>query len=178
MQSFFKKLVNNKNTLINAGLFQMLWLSAVLGSANNLIWPCLIIFALLACWQLHPQRRATKDIYLVVIAIFIGLIIDSLWVVIGVIEYTDKRPIDVIAPLWIVTLWAGFALTINHSMAWMQSHPLLPILLGLISAPLSYFAGTRLGAIEYHQDSLLVSAYIAISWAIALPILVQQSKTN
>ena len=171
-------LANKKNLLINAGLFQMLWIAAVLGSAKNLIWPCLLMVIILACWQLQPTRRARTDVSLIITAILMGLIIDSLWVATGVLEYTDQRPFNFIAPLWILVLWAGFALTINHSMAWMKAHPLLPSLLGLISAPLSYFAGMRFGAMAYHQDVLLVSAYIALAWAIALPLLVHQSQTG
>lgn len=167
---------SKKNILINAGLFQLLWFAAVLGSANKLMWPCLLMLVILMYWQLQTQRRSSSDISLIVTALVLGFIIDSLWVAMGILEYTDKRLISSIAPLWILVLWAGFALTINHSMSWMKVHPLLPSLLGLVSAPLSYLAGMRLGAMTYHQDVLLVSAYIGLAWAIALPILVQQSK--
>lgn len=169
---------NKKNLLINAGLFQILWFAAVIGSANNLVWPCLIMLIILFYWQLQTSRRAATDVSLIVIATLIGLIIETLWIWMGILEYTDERPINFVAPLWILVMWAGFALTINHSMAWMKAHPLLPSLLGLISAPLAYFGGMRLGAVIYNQDVLVVSAHIGLAWAIALPILVWCSRAR
>jgi len=167
-----------KNNLINAVLFQALWFSAVYGSANKLLWPSVISLIILGVWQLNTNRRATSDYILIFVALIIGVIIDSFWIQMGIIEYFDKRPIIWLSPMWILILWAGFALTINHSMAWMKKHPLIPILCGLISAPLSYYAGQRLGAMTYKQDVLVVSAYIGLAWAVALPLLVKVSQKN
>ncbi|MBX2848109.1 MAG: DUF2878 domain-containing protein [Acidiferrobacterales bacterium] len=167
---------DRKNLLVNAGLFQALWLSAVYGSAKGWLWPCIVLVIILAMWQLQPVRRAKSDKKLVLIAIIMGLVIDSIWINLGIMEFTNKTPIGWISPIWILALWIGFALTINHSLSFLKIHPLLPILLGLISAPLSYYAGKRLGAVEYNYDALLVSAYIGLAWAIALPLLVRASK--
>lgn len=166
---------DKKDKLINAGLFQVLWLSAVYGSALGWVWPCIFLLIILACWQLQATKRAQSDIKLILIALLMGLIIDSAWINLGIMTFTNQGPISWLSPVWILTLWAGFALTINHSMSWLKSHPLLPSLLGLISAPLSYYAGKKFGAVEYNFDTLLVSAYIGLVWAIALPLLVRIS---
>ena len=168
-------LANKKNMLINGVLFQALWFSAVYGSAHGWTWPCLLLLLTLSYWQLQTKRRAQSDIKLLLIAIVMGLVIDSAWINIGIMEFTNKTPVAWLSPLWILVLWAGFALTINHSMSWLKSHPLLPSLLGLISAPLSYYAGKKFGAVEYNLDTLLVSAYIGLTWAVALPVLVKIS---
>ena len=168
-------LADNKDKLINAGLFQGLWFSAVYGSAHGLIWPCILFLAALMWWQLAPSRRADSDIKLIGIALLIGLIIDSMWINMDVMKFTDQTPINWLSPAWILALWVGFALTINHSMSWLKIHPLIPALLGMISAPLSYYAGKKFGAVEYNHDTLLVSAYIGIAWCVALPLIVKFS---
>ena len=167
-----------KSNLINAALFQAIWFAAVYGGANAILWPSIILFIILCLWQLNINRRAGSDYILITAALCIGLTIDSIWINIGMIDYTDKRPLIWLSPIWILILWMGLALTINHSMAWLKLHPLLPILCGLISAPLSYYTGQRLGAMTYHQDPLLVSAYIGLAWAVALPLLVKISHRN
>jgi len=173
-------LADKKNKIINAGLFQALWFSAVYGSAKGFVWPYLLFLVALCWWQLQPKRRAKSDIKLILISLCIGLVIDSAWINTGILEFTDKTPISWLSPAWILALWIGFALTINHSMSWLKIHPLLPALLGMISAPLSYLAGKKFGAVVYNYDTLLVSAYIGLAWCIALPIIIQMSdkKSN
>lgn len=171
-------LTTKKELLINAGIFQALWISAVYGSAHGWVWPSLLLLAILLVWQLQPTRRARSDKKLIIVALIMGLIIDSFWINAGIMVFTNGGPISWLSPVWILALWAGFALTINHSMSWLKTHPLLPVLLGLISAPLSYYAGKKFGAVEYNQDTLLVSAYIGLAWAIALPLLVRVSMSK
>jgi hypothetical protein len=129
-------------------------------------------------WQLHPDRRHGNDLLVLIAAILLGLIIDTSWTIFGLMEFTDPRPVHPIAPLWILIMWVGFALTVNHSMAWMKEHRWLPAILGFIGGPLAYFAGLRLGAVEYLVDPWFVSTILGIVWAIALTILVKISKTG
>ena len=161
--------------LVNAGLFQGLWFAAVLGSANGLLWPSIAICTALLAWQLHPSNRHPNDLKVVLVAVAMGLVVDSLWVSAGLLEFTDQRPIQGISPLWIMALWVGFALTINHSLSWLKNHPLLPILSGGIGGPLSYYAGLRFGAVEYLADPLLVTVCLAVAWAAEMVILVRVS---
>ena len=166
MNQFF-----NSNVIINAVLFQILWFAAILGSAHSLIWPSLLACSLLAIWQLNPMRRQASDFILIPVAIVIGLIIDTLLLQLKLFKFTYPFPFEGISPLWIILLWVGFAMTINHSLKWLNLHPLLPALVGAIFAPLSYLAGLRLGAVEYLADPLLVSISIGAIWAIAMTII-------
>ena len=170
MSQFF-----NLNTIVNAVLFQILWFAAILGSAKLLMWPSILACVVLAIWQLNPTRRHATDLKLVGAAIFIGLVGDTLLLHFNLFKFTYSFPIAKITPLWIIFMWIGFALTINHSMKWINLHPLLPAILGLIFAPLSYLAGLRLGAVEYLADPLLISVCIGIIWAIAMTILARIS---
>ncbi|MFT5136014.1 MAG: hypothetical protein ACI9XU_000658 [Arenicella sp.] len=166
------------SALINAVLFQMLWFACVLGSSQALLWPAVLMMGVMIVWQLHPGRRHPNDMKVLLGAVVLGLIIDTIWVSFGFMVFKDPRPVPWLSPAWIIIMWAGFALTINHSMSWLSQHPMLPALMGLIGGPLAYFAGQRLGAVEYLTDPVLISCMLAIAWAIALSLLVMLGKAK
>ena len=91
-------------------------------------------------------------------------------------DFTDKRPFDTFSPAWIIILWVGFSLTVNHSLKWLIAHPLLPALTGAIAAPITYFAGIKIGAVVYTEPVITVSIGLAIAWGVALTILVEVGK--
>ena len=163
--------------LINAVLFQITWFACVIGSAHGLIWPALLSCSILAVYQLQPANRHATDIKLVILSIAMGLVVDTIWVQAGLMHFTDSRPFYWLAPAWIIVLWVGFALTINHSLAFLRANPALPIVLGLIGGPLSYLAGLKLGAVDYLENTVLISVYLAVAWAVSLTILVRASRT-
>jgi len=161
------------SVLINAALFQITWFACVIGSAKGLVWPAFASCAALAVYQLQGKRRHPSDVTLILASIGLGLIVDSIWVQSGWLIFSDQRPFSFLAPVWIIVLWVGFAMTINHSLAWLDRHPILPIAMGFIGGPMSYLAGLKLGAVEYQQSVLMVSAGLAVAWAISLLILVK-----
>lgn len=162
--------------IINAALFQLTWFACVMGGAKGLLWPALVACTALAIWQLQPRRRHSSDIKLILISIVLGLVIDTAWVQVGFMKFTGPEPFSSLAPAWIIVLWIGFALTLNHSLVWLKAHPLLPAIAGLICAPMSYLAGLKFGAVEYLTDTVLISICLGIAWAIALTILVKASQ--
>lgn len=164
--------------IINAILFQITWFACALGSANNLLWPAIISCAVLAAYQLHPKNKHPNDIKLIVVAILMGLIVDTAWIQLGMISYSTQSPFEAIAPLWIIILWIGFALTINHSLSWLTKHPLLPAATGLIFAPLSYFAGVKFGALTFTADPIVITLSLGVVWAICMTVLVKMGQLD
>lgn len=162
--------------LVNAMLFNLVWLACVAGSAKQLLWPAIISCIILAIYQLSPTRRHPNDIKLIYVSMLLGVIVDTIWIQMGYMDFTDKRPFQFLAPAWIIILWVGFGLTINHSLKWLTLHPLLPALTGAIAAPLTYFGGIKIGAVEYTASVAEVSTGLAIVWALALTLLVEIGK--
>jgi hypothetical protein len=105
------------------------------------------------------------------VAVLIGLILDTTWVRLGWLKFAAGWALSERAPLWILLLWAGLALTLNHSLAWLQSRLLLAAVLAGISSPLSYLAAERLGAVTIVSESGLWFVGLCLSWALALPLL-------
>lgn len=166
----------SRNNVVNAILFQVLWFACVIGGAQHVIWPAVVSGIAMSIWQLHPSRRHVTDLIVLLAALVLGLIIDSSWIMFGLLEFNDSRPFALLAPGWILIMWIGFGLTINHSMAWLMKHPALPPLMGFIGGPLAYFAGLRLGAVEYQIEFWTMSLILGVIWAIVLIILVKIAR--
>ena len=74
-----KKLLTG-SVLLNAAIFQALWFACVIGGAKGILWPALLLMLVMLVWQLADSRRHVNDIKLLVVAIILGLVIDSIWI--------------------------------------------------------------------------------------------------
>jgi hypothetical protein len=68
-------------------------------------------------------------------------------------------------------MWMLFATTLNVSLRWLRRYPLAAIALGAIGGPLAYWAGARLGAMEFAAP-VAATAALAFGWALLTPLLV------
>jgi hypothetical protein len=164
-------LVMTRNNWLNMLWMQALWFGAVMGAAKQQLWLAPVLLMGFAFWELRPSRRIYGDFQLMLVAVLIGLILDTTWVRLGWLEFAASWAFSERAPLWILLLWAGLALTLNHSLAWLQSRLVLAALLGGVSSPLSYLAAARLGAVTIVTESGVWLVGLGLSWAVALPLL-------
>jgi hypothetical protein len=140
----------DRANLLNAALFQVAWFACVLGGAQNTsLWGAAALVALFAAAQLRGMRGS--DLKLAVLAAAVGFLVDTLWIRTGILDYAGAA----LAPPWIVMLWAGVGLTINHSLSMFQARPWLGGLLAGATAPVSYLAGERFGAVSIADPWLL-----------------------
>ncbi len=164
------------NKLVNFVLFQGIWLACILGAANNKMLSAWILFGTLIYWQSCPKNRSHKDFIFVLTLLPLGLLIDSLWVYLQLIEYKELIPFNMAAPYWIGILWITFALSLNSSMSWLFEHPKIAIIFGALGGPLSYLAAERLGAITIFDKNITL-LLLGLSWLLVmLVILAVNSK--
>jgi len=142
--------------LINAVLFQLNWFACVVGGTNDQLWWPLLTLSGMLLQSARSEYRRT-DVYLVTGVAAIGLVLDTFWIQIGILDFSTGD----LAPVWIVMMWMGVALTINHSLQWLQGLPILGGVLAAFSAPLCYLGGARLGAVQVDPQGLLL---IAVTW--------------
>jgi len=150
--------------LINAGLFQLGWFACVLG--GNSLWLLLAGGALLA--HLLWISRSLAQVRLIAVVCVLGSTVDSLLLNAGVFAFKQA---GVLIPFWLVLLWALLAITLNHCLAWTAKPLWRAILLGAIGGPLSYYAGQRLGAVQFPLGLWPTLLGLSLLWAGLFPLL-------
>jgi len=148
------------------------WLVTVLGAVAG--WP-LAGPAFTAGWlgaHLYHLAGGARRIELRVVlgAIVLGYLLDSVLVLLGVMEFAPQTRLGAPTTVWMVTLWINLALTLRHSLGWLRERYLLAAVLGAFAGPLAYAAGAKLGAIGY-PNALLGHSAVALEWLAALPAL-------
>ena len=150
--------------LLNAGLFQLGWFACVLG--GNSLWLLLAGAALLA--HLLVISRSMSDVRLVLVVCLVGSTVDSLLLNAGVFEFRQE---GILIPFWLMLLWALLATTLNHCLAWTARPAWRAVLLGAVGGPLSYYAGQRLGAVQFGFGLWPTLVLLAVLWAGLFPAL-------
>ena len=160
---------------VNLVLYQAGWLGCVVGAGHGQ--PLAGATAALAVVMVHLSlaTRPLRSALTVMAAAVVGVVFESALVLAGWVVYPGRSLAIGLAPLWMVTLWAAFATTLDNSLAWMQQRHSVAALFGAVGGPLSYWAGERLGALRLEQPLPALLA-IAAGWAIATPLLLELAR--
>jgi hypothetical protein len=157
--------------LINFLAFQIGWLACVLAGANGQAWLGTLIALLIIIGHVwHTQPRG-PEIRLILIAGALGAMLDSSLVASGLLMYPSGTLLPNTAPHWIIAMWMLFATTLNVSLSWLQGRFILALLFGAVGGPLAYYAGHRLGGVEFAKPLWQPLAALALSWAFAMSLL-------
>jgi hypothetical protein len=156
--------------------YQAVWFIAVLGAGRSGTWPALGALALYALCQLASSRERRSDLVLLLLAVGLGTALDGTLAATGLLHYAASSPAlpPGGAPLWILALWAAFALTLNHSLAWLRQRRWLALLLGAVGGPLAYGAAERLAsAVVFAAPRTRGLAALALGWGLAIVALTE-----
>jgi hypothetical protein len=140
----YSKFLANKNNIINAVGFQLVWFVCVQGNDLN------AAVAVVSMLVVHLMTFRTDFKILIGLIVFslVGYLGDGIIATLfnlnylGSLDYNDD--LNFLAPIWLLGLWIGFATTLNHSMQWLFKTPLLTVFIALFLVPVSYFAGIKL----------------------------------
>ena len=163
------------NVIANFVGFQVGWFSSVLGGAQQLPWIGPLAVFIIVGIHLARAKRFKAELTLVIACGLIGTVFDSLLVISGWVQYPSGMFATMVAPYWIIGMWFLFATTLNLSMGWMKGRPLLAAVLGLVSGPLTYVAGHKLGGIEFANQPYALAA-LGIGWAVMMPLLMKLAE--
>ena len=157
--------------LANFAIFQVAWLSSVIGGAQEMPWlgPIAVLVALAV--HLRYARKPFEEIILVLSCAVIGAGFDSALVNSGWVSYASGQFSAYIAPYWIITMWMLFATTLNRSMSWLKGRLVLATVMGAIAGPMSYYAGSKLGGIVF-EAPLAATIALSVGWAALMPVVV------
>ena len=161
-----------KHKLINFILFQSIWFILILAAAHESFYGLVIGFLLILVQYWHGKLMV-PDFKLILASVIVGFAHDTSLNYFKFIQYNIDFN-TYYSPFWIIGLWISFALTINHSLAWLGNKKLLQMIFGLIGGPLAYIAGEKLGAINMINTMTLY--VLALSWACITPLIFQFKK--
>lgn len=161
--------------LINFTLFQLGWFACVLGGAYGMPWiGPLAVIAILA-WHLKQAQQPSHELKLIGVAVVLGTLWDSLLVISGLLSYETGMLVGFLAPYWIIAMWALFSSTLNVSLRWLKNRYALSFLFGAAGGPLAYYAGFKLGAVDFSDMAAALLA-LAVGWALIMPLLMLLSN--
>lgn len=150
--------------------FQIGWFACVVGAAQGYPLVAVAVASIIVILHLLRDNNLYSELCLIISAVFIGIIWESLLLASGWLAYDSSGGASIFAPIWLVAMWALFATTINHSMAWLKNRYFLALLLGAVFGPLAFIAGESLGAVVF-LDRTMALTLLAVGWAVLMPLL-------
>ncbi len=151
----------------NALWFQTTWFCLVLGRES-----LLPVSGALLLLHLALVRDTWTELLRLSSIAAIGISADALLSYSGLFSF----PGGVLVPLWLCCLWFTFATTLTRSLAWLGRHPLLTAIVGAVALPLNYWAGQRLGAVDFPQPLVLTLGTMALLWFVTLPLMYRVAR--
>jgi hypothetical protein len=149
-------------------LFQAGWFACVYGAATGHAAEGAVVGLVIVAWHVLEAPHPGREAMLAAIAAGAGALFENLLVALGWVRVQD-------GVYWLVVLWALFATTLNGSLRLLQGRPWIAGALGALGGPLAYYAGARIGALQF-VEPLAVMAALAVAWAAAMPLLLSLAR--
>ncbi|HEY6939861.1 DUF2878 domain-containing protein [Dokdonella sp.] len=147
--------------------YQCVWFAAVLGASCGLAWAGPAAAAVFAAIELRRSPHLRLDAKLIATCLAVGVVVDGTMALGGIVRYASPGP-ALAAPVWILSIWVAFGLTLAHSLAFLQRRPWLAAVAGAAGGPLAYLGAARLGAVAFERPGLIA---VAFAWTLAMPLL-------
>ena len=149
------------------------WLACILGAARGHYWLGLVVVPILFVIHITAiQRRKILEIFIVAMAsTAIGFLTDTTLIIVGTVEPNRWLMPAPFTTVWDLMIWANFSLTLNASLRFLQKRPLVAAFLGAICAPWTYYAGDRLGALNFSEPVFSSLLWVGAVWLFAMPCL-------
>lgn len=167
----------DKKLIVNAVGFNAVWFAwAFLVPKHQYIVPA-FLSAVYIAWHLKTSPTARVDAWLIVVSCAAGFMFDSLLVMAGWLQFAlpNPAPLNHVQPFWMSVMWAAFACTLNHSMAWLRRlHWLVASLLCGVLGYGSYLGAMKFGALQMATGYLPMLVVFGF-WAVFI-LVVQRIK--
>lgn len=145
------------------------WFACVLGAAAGrpMLGPILMIGFLVA--HVYRARRPLPEALVVLAGGAVGTVFDSALHALDALRFDAMPTVPGLAPLWMTTLWMGFASMFASSLDWLRGRYAIGAALGLLGGPMAYAGGERFGALDVNGSTGI--ALVALEYAVAIPLL-------
>lgn len=166
---------DNMHLFVNLLIFKVSWLIVIWSAANAMPLSGLLAVSLAVLIHLITCRSPANEVLLLLAIGFVGFLWETLLLTLGLVEYSSGMFHSQLAPYWMVALWILFATTLNVSFARLQNNLALAAAFGAVAGPVSFFAGSRIGAVTIVSESFGF-AILSLGWALFLPLVLWIAK--
>lgn len=129
----------------------------------------MIVTGMQVLWQINIDRRTQGLWQMVLDLAFMGTMVDSIFTVLGIIQFQANPFAPLMSPPWMIALWVNFAVVYYAVMSRLWSRYVLLGVGSLVSFPLVYWAGARMGAASFPHGDLSALLY-GIVWMFLMPL--------
>ncbi|MEZ5394117.1 MAG: DUF2878 family protein [Bryobacterales bacterium] len=128
--------------------------------------PCVVAVVALVFALMFTHRGRLRAVFYLTACAAMGFALDTSLTMAGLLEFPrDGQP--TLSPLWMTALWVNFAAFAPVGLRWLYGRGALAATLGAAGGPAAYWAGQRLGALEWSAPQ--APAAVAAEWAAATP---------
>lgn len=156
--------------LIQYVLFKVSWLLAAWGAVAGppmSYWGAVPFFIFLVLHVVYTKQ--IWELWFALSVAGLGTVIDTVYNATGLISYNGTYPVfGFLAPIWITAIWAGLAVTLDHSLKVLIGKPIWTFAVGAVFGPIAYWTGEEMGAIRFAYDDWTTMAILAVPWGFAL----------
>jgi len=146
-------------------LFQVAWFACVLTRS----WTGVAIAALCVGVHLCLSRSRLSEFAMIMSVTLTGTLLDSALMNAGIFVF--HQHVGLLCPFWLTAIWAAFATTLGISSTLFSNRLVLAAAVGAVAGPLAYFAGSRLGAMDFGWPLQLSLGTLFVLWAALVPLL-------
>lgn len=159
---------------MNVALNYAAWFSVAMLAAQGEFGLAVVpsVVALVIHLGMMPALKRRPELVLSAAAIPLGLVVETISMAAGATQYAEGATYGGLPPAFMIGLWAAFATLINVSLAWMKDRLWLAVLFGALASGLSYFAGSKIGALTLGEPVWQSLVTIGAVWAVAFPVLI------
>ena len=158
--------------------YQATWFVVAWSAGQGRAWIGMVACVAFIALQWGCSRERGADARVLLAALACGVVVEGIAAVGGLVTYASPWP-SPFAPAWILLLWAAFAMTLNHSMAWFAARPWIAAGFAAIGGPLAYLGASRgFGALAFAEPAWPALAWLALAWAVALPLLLRVASSR
>ena len=161
----------NFRIILNFIGFYFCWWLTIYGAVKEIYFLGPLILILYMIVHFVYISFAKVEYLFIIICFFLGFLIDTVLLNLNFIIYKGYFPQHYnFAPLWSVSLWLSFGLSIFHSFQWLQRRYFLTMILGIISGPIIYYSCLRANIIEFNLPLYQILIIISFLWSFILPL--------
>lgn len=162
--------------LLNLAAFYLCWFACVLGAARGYPWLGPVVVAVWIVIHVLSVPKPGRELAFILGVGALGYVLDSILVLLGVLDFVSRGFGTVPAPLWMVALWMSFATSFHGALHWLSGRFLMGAIFGMLGGPAAYLAGQRLGAVGFGVPTSVALFAIGIVWLIAMLLILQVER--